>query len=114
MAVIETTLAQQLLASIESDRLAIFVGAGLSMSPPSAVPSAAKVARDTSEKFRQVTLTNTPIGTDSNLETLTEFFLSNNNLVSLFINRLVDWEPFRRAYNKGHKAVADFLMEPCY
>ena len=108
MPVISSDLAQQLLASIEADRLVIFVGAGLSMAPPSAVPSAAALARYTSQSYRDTTGVNPPLPAD-NLEAFSEFLFGNGTLVTLFINRLVNWEPFRRNHNRGHTALADFL-----
>ena len=109
MGVIPADVAQQLLGSIEADRLVIFAGAGLSMAPPSTVPSALRLARHTAEKYAETTLSSVPDGANENLEAQAEFFFANGLLVHLFINRLVDWEPFRRSPNRGHAAVADFL-----
>ncbi|MGD0792471.1 MAG: hypothetical protein ABR920_11940 [Terriglobales bacterium] len=109
MGIIAPELSQKLLASIETDRLVIFAGAGLSMAHPSEVPSAAKVAAYTSKKYSEVTLGDVPAGAGDNLEILAEFLLANGALSTLFIDRLVEWDAFRRAPNKGHKAIADFL-----
>jgi hypothetical protein len=72
MGIIAPDLSQQLLASIEADRLVIFAGAGLSMAHPSEVPSAAKVAAYAAKKYKDVTLGDVPGGAADNLEVLAE------------------------------------------
>jgi hypothetical protein len=74
MHLIEPKLAQQLLGSIESDRLVVFAGAGLSMASPSNVPSAAKIAKDTAAKYQLITQSDVPLGGAENLEVLADFF----------------------------------------
>ena len=91
MPLIEATLAQKLLGSIEADRLVILAGAGLSMAPPSHVPGAADLAAAAAARFHEITLSDVPAGNEHDLALLAEFFLANNNLVSLFLNRLVEW-----------------------
>src|SRR5258707_495364 len=100
-------LADQLLTSIESDRLVIISGAGLSMTLPSYVPSAAQLTTDASALFRSTGRV-LPAGTDANLETLAEYFFAQAMLPD-FILKLIDWSPFRRLPNTGHEALADFL-----
>lgn len=109
MTVIPANTAQQLLASIEADRLVIMVGAGLSMAAPSSVPSATNLAAYTSVKYTQITSSNVPSGADSNLGIFADFLFASGVLRTLFIDRLVEWEPFFRNPNDGHSALADFL-----
>lgn len=101
-------LATRLLASIEQDKLVLFCGAGLSMAAPSAVPSAAELARDCANKYLTHSYrTPLPAGAQDDLEKLADFFYGQG-LAGLFIRDLVNWKPFRRSPNKGHSAVADF------
>ena len=109
MPLIESTLAHRLLGSIEADRLVILAGAGLSMAPPSHVPGATDLAGAAAARFHEITLSDVPAGSERDLALLANFFLANHNLVSLFLNRLVEWKTFHRDHNKGHLAIADFL-----
>lgn len=100
-------IAQLLLGSIDSDRLAIFIGAGLSMAPPSGVPSAARLAGEIAETYEQNGAL--PSGLDrADLEQVTRLIYQNNHSGLLF-TRLVNWRPFRLNSNAGHTAVADLL-----
>jgi len=79
------------------------------MADPSAVPSAKQLASSASRKYKEITLSDLPAGAETDLEILADTLLAKKLLYSLFIDRLVDWVPFRRDYNKGHRAIADFL-----
>jgi hypothetical protein len=50
-----------------------------------------------------------PHQAEENLERLAEHFLFNSPYRSLFLERLIDWTPFRGTPNRGHIAIADFL-----
>lgn len=105
----EEELASRLLTSIETDRLVTFCGAGLSMAPPSLVPSAQELARSCSAKYEDITGSTIPPELRENTESLAEFFWARGDLKSLFIRQLVPWALFKRNPNPGHFAIADFL-----
>ncbi|HWZ45661.1 MAG TPA: hypothetical protein VNW97_19455 [Candidatus Saccharimonadales bacterium] len=102
-------LKARLVESLLSNRLVIFTGAGLSMTPPSAVPSAADLTQRCVQAYVQESLP-LPIPAEAldNLEKLTEFLFANG-FQKDFIRRFMDWRPFRSNPNRAHLAVADFL-----
>lgn len=103
-------LAIKLLESIAAERLVLFLGAGLSMPAPSCVPGAARLAELCATKH--ATITNqemTPLDETDPLGTLARTFNERNALENIFIDHLVDWQPFRGHPNRGHEAVADFV-----
>ena len=102
-------LATRLLASIEVNRLVILSGAGLSMSPPSLVPSANALANQVSDEYQRVTGSGnlTPVRND--IEAIARYFLARMEIVPVLIRRLISWTPFRGRFNDGHAAIADFL-----
>jgi len=106
---LEEGLAARLLTSIETDRLVIFCGAGLSMAPPSLVPSAREVARACSTKYEDITAFTVSTDLREDIERLAEFFYAQGNLQSFFIRHLVPWTLFKTNPNPGHFAIADFL-----
>lgn len=53
--------------------------------------------------------TDIPQEAQQNLEKLAEYVLFNPVYRALFLDRLIDWTPFRGAPNRGHIAIADFL-----
>ena len=100
----------RLLASMNAGRLVILCGAGLSMAPPSSLPSAWRVAGMCFDEYQ---LTIDPLidpALRDNLEALAEHFVGLNTLNAVFIEHLVPWEEFERPPNAGHAAVADFLI----
>jgi hypothetical protein len=102
----DNDLAIQLLMSINSDRLVLICGAGLSMAAPSHVPSAARLAQACSDKYEAKGFA-LPAGIRDDLEKLADHFFTRGMLVDLI--RLVEWYPFRHSPNAGHEAIADFL-----
>jgi hypothetical protein len=100
--------AQKLQAQIEQDCLVALCGAGLSMGAPSAVPPARQLAEEASATFQSIVGQPVPPHTATDLERLADYFLQTSHF-PLFVNRLVKWEPFRRAANAGHATIADFL-----
>lgn len=100
----------RLLASMSAGRLVILCGAGLSMAPPSSLPSAWRVAEMCFDEYR---LTVDPLidpALRNNLEALAEHFAGLKTLRAVFIEHLVPWNEFVRPPNPGHAAVADFLI----
>lgn len=100
-------LRDRLLLSIDGDRLALLCGAGLSMSAPTDLPSAATLAALCADQYREVTGTALPADTSGDLERLSDHFLSIHRFRDLL--RFVPWHLFQRNPNAGHAAVADFL-----
>lgn len=102
-------LLASLLSALMLDRLVIFTGAGLSMSEPSTVPSAAALASQCVASYLNEALPlEIPPDHIGDLERLTSYLFSNG-LQTHFVRRLVDWRPFSRRPNEAHTAVADFL-----
>ncbi|WP_338283860.1 SIR2 family protein, partial [Sinorhizobium sp. KGO-5] len=100
----------RLLASMNAGRLLVVCGAGLSMAPPSSLPSARAVAERCFDKYRLESDPNCDLGLRDNLEALAEHFAGLNTLQSVFIEHLVPWPAFVRPSNTGHAAIADFLI----
>jgi NAD-dependent SIR2 family protein deacetylase len=102
-------VAQRILGAIAAERLLIFCGAGLSMSPPSSLPSAKDVAEFCATESFQKTGEVLPPALATDLEALAKHFDSKHTFETLFLKALVPWWRFNRDPNDGHLAVADFL-----
>ena len=100
----------RLLASIDAGRLVVVCGAGLSMAPPSQLPSARRVAEMCFDRYQLIADPACDPALRTDLEALAEHFAALNTLKSVFIQRLVPWDEFVRPRNVGHAAVADFLI----
>jgi len=98
-----------LLAEAKADRLVIVAGAGLSMAPPSGVPSAGALAKAVRAKYQNNTGADLPPEVVDDIEKIACWFLGKAQLRPVFMRSLIDWGPFRRNPNSGHLAVADFL-----
>jgi NAD-dependent SIR2 family protein deacetylase len=98
----------RLVVSIQEKRLVIFWGAGISLTDPSHVPSAAVLTGQCIAEYNSRGLAVLPLNATKNLETLTEHLFSQD-LQSLFVRELVDWRPFRRNPNSQHVAIADLI-----
>ena len=105
----DQALKEQLLLSINSERLVIIAGAGLSMAPPSKLPSALHIAEEVDEKYREITGQQLRDDIQNDLGKIADYFLDTDRFVSDFINQLVPWQLFSGDNNKGHDAIADFL-----
>jgi NAD-dependent SIR2 family protein deacetylase len=99
-----------LLASIATRRLVVFLGAGISIPAPSSLPTAQSLAGDCADKHYQLTTERLGMTESTNLEALASLFYGRGNLESYFIGRLVEWGPFLGTPNRGHLAIADFIL----
>lgn len=100
----------RLLASMAAGRLIIVCGAGLSMAPPSSLPSARAVAQKCFDAYRVSINPEIDPAYRDNLEGFAEYFAGRGELKSVFIPNLVPWDDFARPSNPGHAAIADFLL----
>lgn len=95
---------------MDAGRLVVICGAGLSMAPPSNLPSARRVAEMCFETYRLTVDPHCNPALRENLEALAEHFVGLNTLKATFIERLVPWPEFVKPPNPGHAAIADFLI----
>jgi len=95
---------------MNAGRLLVVCGAGLSMAPPSSLPSARVVAQRCFDKYRLESDPNCDLALRDDLEGLAQHFAALNTLKSVFIEHLVPWPAFARPSNAGHAAIADFLI----
>ena len=95
------------LRSITGDRLALLLGAGLSI--PSGLPSAQAVADRAKQTYDGLKPPAEP-PLPSDIEAQADFFLSRGELDTLYVQTLVDSDAFAGPPNDGHRAVADFLL----
>jgi len=101
----------KLLTSMLNDNLIIFCGAGISMAPPSKLPSATELAHLCAIRYKDEFGFDVPdeVGID-NLEAIARYFYNRKQLRSVFIQKIVPWDIIRKAStNEGHLALADFL-----
>lgn len=97
------------LESLLNERLAVLAGAGLSMAPPSSLPSAAAIAASAKQKY-DATYGGTRDPLPSNIEDQAEFFFGRGELATVFFRRLIDGNVFAAPPNSGHFAIADLLL----
>lgn len=97
------------LDSIFNDRLALLAGAGLSMAPPSNLPSALRLAEGAKTKYAaQYGATRPPLSDD--IEEQAEFFFQRDELATTYLSTLIDRNAFAGRPNSGHHAVADLML----
>lgn len=97
------------LDSLLNDRLAILIGAGLSMAPPSSLPNAATVARNAKTKYdAQYGASRTPLA--ESVDDQAEFFFQRNELATAYFKTFIDRNAFAGPPNSGHSAIADLLL----
>ena len=89
----------RLLASMDAGRLVVVCGAGLSMAPPSSLPSARRVAEICFDAYCQTADPHCDPALRENLEALAEHFAALNTLTTMFIEHLVPWPAFVRPSN---------------
>jgi len=99
----------RLLTSMDAGRLVVLCGAGLSMAPPSNLPSARRVAEICFDTYHaRVDSTLNPALRES-LDDLAEYFAGLSALPQ-FIANFVPWSELQGQPNPGHAAIADFLI----
>ena len=98
----------RLLGSIEASRLVLLCGAGLSIPEPSYLMSAVQVSRTCYDKY--LPIMELPAALRDNVEQLAGHFYGNSEFESVFLGALVPWNDLVGQPNKGHAAVADFLI----
>ncbi len=92
-----------------NERLAILCGAGLSMAPPSNLPSAAALAAEAKRKYDARYGASRP-SLPSGIEEQAEFFFRQGDLGTVYLRTFIDKDAFAGPPNPGHEAVADLLM----
>ena len=95
---------------MDAGRLVVLCGAGLSMAPPSNLPSARRVAEMCFDAYQVRVDPHIDPALRQDLEGLAEHFADLNTLEAQFIENLVPWIEFERPPNPGHAAIADFLI----
>lgn len=100
---------QSALDSLLNDRLAILIGAGLSMSPPSSLPSAWTIAARAKSKYDAMYGATRPPLPDS-VDEQAEFFFQRGELATAYFRTFIDSNAFAGPPNPGHSAVADLLL----
>lgn len=101
-------LTTRLLGAIETNSLVFLCGAGLSVPQPSDLPSALKVAQRCYDTWLPTEVLD-PVLRD-NVDLLAGHFYARGVFEKVFIRRLVPWNEFVGIPNKGHAAIADFLI----
>jgi hypothetical protein len=86
----------------------MFAGAGLSIPPPSSLPSAWDLAQSLASRHKSVTGNTLPLPLWGDIEALACHFYGAASM-SHVLDHLIDWAPFRGTPNDGHLAIADFL-----
>jgi hypothetical protein len=97
------------LDSLLNDRLALLVGAGLSMAAPSSLPSAAALAASAKRKY-DATFGATRPPLPAGVENQAEFFFQRGELATVYFRTLIDQHAFAGNPNSGHYAAADLLL----
>jgi hypothetical protein len=98
----------RLLGSIEAGRLVVLCGAGLSVPEPSFLMSAVQVSRVCYDKY--LPIMQLPAAMRDDVEQLAGHFYGSGEFESVFLGTLVPWDDLVGQPNKGHAAVADFLI----
>lgn len=108
MSPLSVQLKVRLLGSIEAHRLVVLSGAGLSMAEPSRLPSAQNVAQRCFDRYRDIN-PGAPAALRDSLEALANHFF-DASMLDIFIASVVPWGDLVAEPNKGHEAIADFLL----
>ena len=93
--------------SLLADRLSALFGAGLSMAPPSCLPSAASLAESAKETY-EAQFGAAPFGSD--IAEQADYFFNRNELATVYLRTLIDKDAFAGPPNSGHVALADLIL----
>ena len=97
------------LDALLASRLTLLCGAGLSMAPPSNLPSANELARRAKQKYDAMHLPNrAPL--PASIEYQAEYFFQRGQLETIYLRTYIDFNSFSSAPNRGHYATADLLL----
>jgi hypothetical protein len=97
------------LTSLLSDRLSLLAGAGLSMAPPSSLPSAGTLAWKAKQKYDATYCPpNDPL--PAGIEEQCDYLFHREELASIYFKRLLDPDAFAGRPNAGHYCVADLML----
>ncbi len=96
------------LTSLLNDRLVLLAGAGLSMAPPSSLPSAATLAQRAKQKYESIYGLAAPI--PPGIDDQAEYFYQRQELATVYFRTLIDPHAFAGQPNPGHAAIADLLL----
>lgn len=100
---------EEALDALLNDRLALLAGAGLSMAPPSSLPSAATLATSAQQQYHAMYgATRPPLA--ASIDEQAEFFFQRGELSTVYFRTLIDQNAFASQPNPGHLAVADLLL----
>ena len=99
----------RLLEAIAADRLLVLCGAGLSMAPPSNLPSATAVARTCSDAYAKYTGNPLDVTIREDIARMSRHFREFARFENFFIAKLVPWAQLTGQANSGHEAIADLL-----
>src|SRR3546814_13062588 len=100
---------QVALDSLLAERLALLAGAGLSMAPPSSLPSAATIAAEAKRKYDAIHgIGRAPLSPA--IEHQAEFFFQRGALASVYFRTLIDPHIFPAPPNEGPFAVPAPLL----
>lgn len=100
-----------LMAAIAAERLVLFCGAGLSMAPPTCLPSSATVADLCIAAHSSETGQHLPNNMNGRLDLVADHFANCGLLEKYFLKKIVPWPRLQSLNtNAGHRAVADFSL----
>jgi len=102
-------VAARLLEAIAANRLLVLCGAGLSMAPPSCLPSAAMVARRCADEYAARTGAALDAELQADIAGMSRHFRECGRFENFFIAELVPWPELKGPPNSGHEAIADLL-----
>jgi hypothetical protein len=97
------------LNALFANRLAFLCGAGLSMAPPSRLPSAAALAAEAKRRY-DARFAGIRPELPEGIEEQAEFFLERGELNTVYLRSLIDRNVFATPPNDGHTAIADLLL----
>jgi hypothetical protein len=100
---------EKALDALLNNRLALLCGAGLSMSAPSLLPSAAAIAAKAKAKYDETYGADRPPLPET-IDEQAEFFFGRGELASVYLRSYIDPDAFSKPPNAGHFAIADLLL----